>query len=54
MPRRQVKTSVLKQTTESLNREFVLPENLVDLYAFLQANKAIMKGMAVLSSEMMD
>jgi hypothetical protein len=45
---------VLKQATESLNRAFALPENSGDLEAFLQANKAIMKGMAVLSSEMMD
>ncbi len=48
------KTSTLKQATESLNRAFALPENSGDLEAFLQANKAIMKGMAVLSSEMMD
>ncbi len=48
------KTSVLKQATESLNREFALPENSGDLEAFLQANKAIMNGMAVLGSEMMD
>ena len=48
------KTSALKQATESLNRAFALPENSGDLEAFLQANKAIMKGMAVLSSEMMD
>ena len=47
-------TDVLKQATESLNRGFALPENSGDLEAFLQANKAIMKGMAVLSSEMMD
>ena len=48
------KTSTLKQATESLNREFALPENSGNLEAFLQANKAIMKGMGVLSSEMMD
>ncbi len=48
------KTSTLKQATESLNRAFDLPENSGDLEAYLQANKAIMKGMAVLSSEMMD
>ena len=48
------KTSTLQQATERLNREFALPENSGDLEAFLQANKAIMKGMAVLSSEMMD
>ena len=48
------KTSTLKQATESLNREFALPENSGDLEAFLQANEAIMKGMAALSSEMMD
>ena len=48
------KTSTLEQATESLNRAFALPENSGDLEAFLQANKAIMKGMAVLSSEMMD
>ena len=48
------KTSTLKQATESLNREYALPENSGDLEAYLQANKAIMKGMAVLSSEMMD
>ncbi len=47
-------TDVLKQATESLNREFARPENSGELEAFLQANKAIMKGMAVLSSEMMD
>ncbi len=47
-------TDVLRQATESLNREFARPENSGDLEAFLQANKAIMKGMAVLSSEMMD
>ncbi len=45
---------VLKQATESLNRAFARPENSDDLEAFLQANRAIMKGMAVLSSEMMD
>ena len=45
---------VLKQATESLNRAFARPENSGDLEAFLQGNKAIMKGMAVLSSEMMD
>ncbi len=45
---------VLKQATESLNRGFALPENSGDLEAFLQANNAIMKGMAALSSEMMD
>ncbi len=48
------KTSTLQQATERLNREFALPENGGDLEAFLRANKAIMKGMAVLSSEMMD
>ncbi len=48
------KRSTLKQATESLNRAFDLPENSGDLEAYLQANKAIMKGMAVLSSEMMD
>ncbi len=48
------KTSVLQQATESLNRAFAMPENSGDLEAFLQANKAIMNGMAVLSSEMMD
>ena len=48
------KTFVLEQATESLNREFALPENSGDLEAFLQANEAIMKGMAALSSEMMD
>ncbi len=48
------KTSVLKQATERLNREFALPENGGDPDAFLQANEAIMKGMAALSSEMMD
>ncbi len=48
------KTSTLKRATESLNREFAQPENNGDLEAFLQANKAIMKGMAVLGSEMMD
>ena len=47
-------TDVLKQATESLNRGFALPENSGDLEAFLQANNAIMKSMAVLSSEMMD
>ncbi len=48
------KTSVLKQATERLNREFALPENSGDLDVFLQANEAIIKGMAALSSEMMD
>ncbi len=48
------KASTLKQATESLNRAFAQPENSGDLEAFLQANNAIMKGMAVLSSEMMD
>ncbi len=48
------KTSTLQQATVRLNREFALPENSGDLEAFLRANKAIMKGMAVLSSEMMD
>ncbi len=48
------KTSVLKQATERLNREFSLPENSGDLEAFLQANEAIMNGLAALSSEMMD
>jgi len=47
-------TDVLKHATESLNREFALPENSGDLEAFLQANEAIMKGMAALSLEMMD
>jgi hypothetical protein len=37
-----------------LNPEFALSENSGDPEAFLHANKAIMKGMAVLSSEMMD
>ncbi len=48
------KTSVLKQAIERLNREFSLPENSADLEAFLQANEAIMNGLAALSSEMMD
>ncbi len=47
-------TDTLKQATESLNQAFAPPENSGDLEAFLQANKAIMNGMAVLSSEMMD
>ncbi len=47
------KKSVLKQATERLNREFSLPENSGDLEAFLQANEAIMNGLAALSSEMM-
>jgi hypothetical protein len=48
------KTSVLKKATESSNREFPRPEDNGDLEAFIQANKAVMEGMAVLSSEMMD
>jgi hypothetical protein len=48
------KTSALKQATERLKREFSLPENSDDLEAFLQANGAIMNGMAALSSEMME
>ncbi len=48
------KTSALKQATESLNRAFAVPENSGNLDAFLQTNEAIMKGMAALSSEMMD
>jgi hypothetical protein len=47
-------TDVLQQATESLNRAFALPENSGDMEAFVQANRAVMKGMAVLSSEMMD
>ncbi len=47
-------TSVLKQATESLKREFALPENSGDPEIFMQANEAIMKGLAALSSEMMD
>ena len=47
-------TPALKQATESLNRAFALPENSGDLDVFLQANEEIMKGMAALSSEMMD
>ena len=47
-------TSTLKQATELLNRAFAVPENSGDLDAFLQANEVIMKGMAALSSEMMD
>ncbi len=48
------KTSTLKQATERLNRAFAVPENSGDLDAFLQANEVIMKGMAALSSEMID
>ncbi len=47
-------TNVVKQATESLNRAFAVPENSGNLDAFLQTNEAIMKGMAALSSEMMD
>ncbi len=47
-------TPALKQAAESLNRAFAVPENSGDLDAFLQANEEIMKGMAALSSEMMD
>ncbi len=47
-------TSVLKQAREFLKSEFALPENSGDPEVFLQANESIMKGMAALSSEMMD
>ena len=49
-------TSALKQATvmlKSSNREFALVQNRDDLDAFVQANEAIMNGIAVLGSEMM-